>query len=390
MIYPFKTLHRVGIRTCSDYSPFGVELDGRTVSGGYRYGYQGSEKDNETKGNGNSYTTEFRQLDPRLGRWLSVDPFAQNAPDITPYRYGFNSPISFNDQNGLFEKKKDAKKYNRRHHLKGKTSFNTKSRQWEVNTEGRSYSKGDDNGFAEPNELKHDGVITSYRESWECSNSSKHKKSNNSNSWLKGISLDFFSDGFSKSGSLSISPFKDNIKEQSPEIQKEWKKRRNKSKSLEQIITVNAAILMSPVVIYETALVAPTAISISADLSWKSFLVKFSVSASSQAIVNKEINIVGATADGVFGYGLSSVIGSAINVNYNLIENNWSYQTLFKDIKTDQFLLNSSVGILIGYNCDYLGKFWESQGLNSTAHMLMNGTPFQFLNSGINEYNKKK
>ena len=118
MIYPFKTLHRVGIRTCSDYSPFGVELDGRTVSGGYRYGYQGSEKDNETKGNGNSYTTEFRQLDPRLGRWLSVDPFAQNAPDITPYRYGFNSPISFNDQNGLFEKKKDAKKYNRRHHLK--------------------------------------------------------------------------------------------------------------------------------------------------------------------------------------------------------------------------------------------------------------------------------
>ena len=31
-----KTSNRVGIRTCSDYSPFGVELDGRTVSGGYR------------------------------------------------------------------------------------------------------------------------------------------------------------------------------------------------------------------------------------------------------------------------------------------------------------------------------------------------------------------
>ena len=74
---PAVSSHRVGIRTCSDYSPFGVELDGRTVSGGYRYGYQGSEKDNEFKGNGNSYTTEFRQLDPRLGRWLSVDPVIQ-------------------------------------------------------------------------------------------------------------------------------------------------------------------------------------------------------------------------------------------------------------------------------------------------------------------------
>ena len=43
----YKPSPCVGIRTCSDYSPFGVELDGRTVSGGYRYGYQGSECDSE-------------------------------------------------------------------------------------------------------------------------------------------------------------------------------------------------------------------------------------------------------------------------------------------------------------------------------------------------------
>jgi hypothetical protein len=42
----------VGIRTCSDYSPFGVELDGRTVSGGYRFGFQNQEKDDEVKGEG--------------------------------------------------------------------------------------------------------------------------------------------------------------------------------------------------------------------------------------------------------------------------------------------------------------------------------------------------
>jgi len=385
-----KTSNRVGIRTCSDYSPFGVELDGRTVSGGYRYGYQGSEKDDELKGNGNSYTTEFRQLDPRLGRWLSVDPFSQNASDITPYRYGFNSPISFNDQNGLFEKKKDAKKYNRRHHLKGKTSFNTKSRQWEVNTELHSYSKGDDNGFAEPNELKHDGVISSYRETWEGSNSAQNKKSNNSYSWLKGVSLSFFADGFSKSSATTVSPFKDNIKDQSPEIQKEWKQQRGKSKSLEKIIAGNTAIVMSPVVIYEAALVAPTAISISADLSWKSFLMKFSISAVSQAVVNKEINLVGATADGVFGYGLSSVIGSSIEVNYNYSYNKMQFQTLGNGISVPEFATNCTIGILIGSNCDQLGKLWESSGLNSNLNHLMINTPFQFFNSGINEYMDKK
>ena len=96
-----KTSNRVGIRTCSDYSPFGVELDGRTVSGGYRYGYQGSEKDNETKGNGNSYTTEFRQLDPRLGRWLSVDPLSFKFPWQSPYIQANNNPIIYSDNKGL-------------------------------------------------------------------------------------------------------------------------------------------------------------------------------------------------------------------------------------------------------------------------------------------------
>jgi RHS repeat-associated protein len=68
-----------------------VELDGRTVSGGYRFGYQGSEKDDESKGNGNSYTTEFRQLDPRLGRWLSIDPKA--TVWVSSYVSMGNNPI---------------------------------------------------------------------------------------------------------------------------------------------------------------------------------------------------------------------------------------------------------------------------------------------------------
>ena len=95
-----KTSNRVGIRTCSDYSPFGVELDGRTVSGGYRFGYQGSEKDDDVKGNGNSYTTEFRQLDPRLGRWLTIDALSEKYEDLSPYAFALNSPLRFIDIDG--------------------------------------------------------------------------------------------------------------------------------------------------------------------------------------------------------------------------------------------------------------------------------------------------
>jgi len=61
----------------------------------YRYGYQGSEKDDEVKGEGNSYTTHFRLLDPRVGRWLSIDPKA--TPWESPYVSMGNNPIIYND-----------------------------------------------------------------------------------------------------------------------------------------------------------------------------------------------------------------------------------------------------------------------------------------------------
>lgn len=66
--------------------------------GGYRYGYQGSERDDELKGNGNSYTTEFRQYDPRLGRWLTIDPVVKEHE--SPYASFSNNPIWFIDPNG--------------------------------------------------------------------------------------------------------------------------------------------------------------------------------------------------------------------------------------------------------------------------------------------------
>jgi len=75
-----------------------LNISGISCVGAYRYGYQGSEKDDEIKGSGNSYTTHFRLLDPRVGRWLSIDPKA-NAKE-SPYVSMGNNPIWFNDPLG--------------------------------------------------------------------------------------------------------------------------------------------------------------------------------------------------------------------------------------------------------------------------------------------------
>ena len=95
--------HRVGIRTCSDYSPFGVELDDRTVSGGYRYGFQNQGKDDEIMGEGNSINYSFRMLVPRLGRWINIDPMVSEYPSHSPYVYVRNNPIIRIDPNGKWD-----------------------------------------------------------------------------------------------------------------------------------------------------------------------------------------------------------------------------------------------------------------------------------------------
>jgi RHS repeat-associated protein len=96
--------YEIGVVSTADYSPFGVQLDGRTDSAqSYRYGFNGMEKDDEVKGNGNSYTTEFRQYDPRLGRWLSLDPLAGQRVSHTPYNFGRNNPIIMTDPSGALD-----------------------------------------------------------------------------------------------------------------------------------------------------------------------------------------------------------------------------------------------------------------------------------------------
>jgi RHS repeat-associated protein len=86
----------------ADYSPFGVQLDERTVSAEtYRYGFQGQEKDDEIKGAGNSVNYTFRMHDPRLGRFFAVDPLARDYPHNSPYAFSENRLLDGVELEGL-------------------------------------------------------------------------------------------------------------------------------------------------------------------------------------------------------------------------------------------------------------------------------------------------
>lgn len=67
----------------------------------YRYGFQGQEKDDEVKGNGNSINFKYRMHDPRVGRFFAVDPLAPSYPWNSPFSFSENRVIDGVELEGL-------------------------------------------------------------------------------------------------------------------------------------------------------------------------------------------------------------------------------------------------------------------------------------------------
>ncbi len=79
--------------------PINTEVYGRD----YRFLFASYLSDNEIKGSGNHYSTAFRQYDPRIGRWFSVDPLAEEREWVSSYNFVQNNPINRVDLNGALD-----------------------------------------------------------------------------------------------------------------------------------------------------------------------------------------------------------------------------------------------------------------------------------------------
>ena len=98
---PFSNLlsFNADVLSYNDYYPFGQLVPNRHgSSNSYRYGFNGQEKDDEIKGEGNSLDFGERLFDPRVGRWWSTDNYLK--PWLSPYQFASNNPVNNLDPDG--------------------------------------------------------------------------------------------------------------------------------------------------------------------------------------------------------------------------------------------------------------------------------------------------
>src|SRR5690606_34134993 len=90
----------------NNYYPFGLKHKGyneiansNRSEAAERYKFNGMEWQPEL--GLDLYDFGARNYDPALGRWLNVDPLAENSRRWTPYNYAYNNPVYFIDPDGM-------------------------------------------------------------------------------------------------------------------------------------------------------------------------------------------------------------------------------------------------------------------------------------------------
>ncbi|HEY3387708.1 MAG TPA: RHS repeat-associated core domain-containing protein, partial [Saprospiraceae bacterium] len=98
----FKVTHtKSNIIQYNEYYPFGLQTASswtRENTKDNRYLYNAANELNQATG---WYETFYRGYDPTVGRFLQIDPLAHVDHFYSPFVYGRNNPIQYNDPSGL-------------------------------------------------------------------------------------------------------------------------------------------------------------------------------------------------------------------------------------------------------------------------------------------------
>jgi RHS repeat-associated protein len=91
--------YQATVLSATDYYAFGMSMKERSwQSDGYRYGFNGKEKDKDFGDEISDF--DARLLNKKIGRWFARDPQEGNYPQVSTYAYSFNNPIVLVDHNG--------------------------------------------------------------------------------------------------------------------------------------------------------------------------------------------------------------------------------------------------------------------------------------------------
>ena len=102
----FKITHTpTNVIQYNEYYPFGLQTSNSWTREGNVNDYL-YNAGSELNGNSGWYETFFRGYDPVLGRFMQVDPMSSALPSYSPYNFGLNDPVYYNDPMGDYVQKR--------------------------------------------------------------------------------------------------------------------------------------------------------------------------------------------------------------------------------------------------------------------------------------------